>query len=279
MTICPWCAQESQSNTVCDWCKRPLDNVIARPPAGARNDLDFLREESDVHRFGTVKVVAVLVGAVAIGVLGFLLLKSPPEAGAEAPLVAERPNRTGDQPRPSGPRTVYQGGTLTVQLPPNRPTFWIQNFDSKSDLISNARWSQSSPRGVAQNTVTMAQYKSSAVRLQDVDLTVVNLSKGVKRAVGKAVIVNSTDKNVLFYRFELVWGAETYVMIPLEGNSSKLQPVYARELKPGGKTAVQIVSQKITNYPDGSPTAVRLWSWLAGSPDSSVDDYQIQLGR
>ena len=232
-----------------------------------------------MHRFGTIKVVAVLVGTVAIGVLGFLLLKPAPDPISEAGPVAERPNKDEGQQEFKQPRTVYSGGTLTIQLPPNRPTFWIQNFDPKSDLISNARWSQQSPRGVSQRTVSMAQYRSSAVRLQDVDLTLVNLSKGVKRAVGKAVIVNDTDKNVLFYRFELIWGMETYVMIPLEGNSAKLRPVYARELKPGGKVAVQIVSQKITDYPDGSPTAVRLWSWLAGAPDSSVDDFQIQLGR
>lgn len=247
------------------------------PPSSSRSDLDFLREEGDVHRFGAVKVAAVVVGAIAIGALGYLLFKPQTEPVAEAkPPVTQ--GETADTPPPFRRPANSPPGTSYVEIPPNRPSFWIRDFSTRGDLISNAHWDKS-PQSIKQSLVSMAQFQSQSVRIQDVDLTVVNLSRGTKRAVGKAMIVNGSGRNVIFYRFELLWGAETYVMVPLQGSATRLAPVYDRVLKPGQKASVQIVSSKITNYPDGSPTTVRLWAWLDGSPDSSVDDYQIQLGR
>lgn len=290
MTLCPWCGQQSQSDINCDWCKRPISSKMTTP-AQNRSELDFLREESEGSNVPIIRIAAGVICAVAIGVLMFILLKpaqqpepiaQAPASGDAAPSQSDLQNRRGGAARAAG---GGGGGTATLVSEPRyqaRPqNFWIQNWDpNTADLISNARgWRAQSPRAQGSADVTTNIGTDSKVRFEGVSMSLVALPGGQKRLVGKADIVNTSDKNVVDYRCEVAWGPYEYMAVPLEGTKSSLRIIQQRAIRPGKKVSVQLVSQKIKNNPSGAPTSVRLMAWLDGPPGNSMDEFQLQYGR
>lgn len=279
MTLCPWCGQQSPNDSVCDWCKRPIDRKVG-PPAGTRNDLDFLKEEGDGDRHPILRWVLIGACAVACGTALFFVLRGtnpPPDTVASA-------SQDGGPPRP--PQTTTPAGTLVSmpQFQNHRPDYWIQQWNSGNDLISNAAgngatWTRAAPmaRGSADMKVNVPM--NSPVKLENVVLRLVTLSNGDKRAVGKADIVNGTANNVIDYRLELVWADKDYTLMPLQGTNKALHQVYFKSLRPGKREMVQLVSLRIGQHPDGTPNTLRLTSWLDGNPGTAIDEYPIQFGH
>jgi hypothetical protein len=276
MTICPWCGQQTQSDSVCEWCKRPVDRKSG-PPPGTRNDLDFLREEADTDKYSIIRWAVVGVFAVACGAALFFMLRgsnSVPDSSSVA---------DGGPPKPT-PGAAAPSAQL-VSAPAfqaHRPDFWVQQWNNGADLISNAngpRWTTTAPTTRASASLTTNVSTNSPVKITNVVMSMVSLPGGLKRAVGRADIVNTSTRNVIDFRAELIWGANAYSMIALQGNNKSLHQVYDRALRPGKKIVVQLLSLKIKDHPMGSPNAVELTAFLDGSPGTAIDEYQLQLGR
>lgn len=275
MIICPWCGQQTQSDAVCDWCKRPLDRKIG-PPPGTRSDLDFLKDESEVDRYGILKIAAGAACAVAIGAALYFALFHPSSETA----VAQTGGAAQQTATPMVSSQTVPPARLVAQpqYQDHSEEFWLNNYD-----VSNARnggnWvnAQPTPRSTANVPVNFAN--NSPVKLENVEMTMIALPGNMKRVAGRADIVNTSDKNVIDYRLELVWAANDYSMMPLQGTQQALHQVYQRALRPGKKMAVQLVSLKIKNRPEGTPNAVRLTAWLDGNPGTAVDEYQLQFSH
>ncbi len=281
MVVCPWCGQNTQSDNVCDWCKRPIDRKIG-PPAGTRNDLDFLKEEADTERNNVIRWVLVGVCAVACGAALFFVLRGT----NPAPDTAEAQSPDGGPPRSQPVAQVTPAASARLvsmpEMQDHRPDYWIQQWNSGADLITNARgadWTRAAPMARGSADVKLNVPLNSPVKIQNVALTVITLPNGDKRAVGKADIVNSAPSNVIDYRIELVWADKDYTMMPLEGSNKALHQVYYKALRPGKRQTIQLVSLKIHQHPDGTPNAVRLTSWLDGNPGTAIDEYPIMFGH
>jgi len=278
MTVCPWCGQQSQSEINCDWCKRPIADRKFGPPVGARNDMDFLKEDGDGGERGNVLRFGIIgVGAVTLGALLFFLIRgtnSVPDDQLTAQQDGGPPRPAANAPAPSA--QLVSSPAFQV----HRSDWWVQQWNSGADIISNARdWTKNSPATRGSANVSTNKTISAPVKLNNVVLSMVALPNGEKRLVGRVDISNSTDRNVLDFRAELVWGDKDYQMIALQGDRKGMHQVYERALKPGQKMSVQLVSLKIKNHPDGTPNSVRLTSWLDGPPGISIDEYPIQLGH
>ena len=279
MTLCPWCGQQTQSDTVCDWCRRPIDRKIG-PPQGTRNDLDFLKDEAEPGGNSFLRWGLIGLCAVACGAALFFVLRGSGSSQEEA----ANPPTTTDHATSSSVGLVPTSSAASAklvsmpQMQDHRPDYWVRQWNNGSDLISNAR-TNSSP--MARGTADLAQavLPNSPVKLQGVTITLVSLANGDKRAVGKADIINSSKNNVIDYRVELVWAAKDYTMMPLEGTDKELHQVYYRSLRPGKREAVQLVSLKLHDYPEGSPNTLRLTAWLDGDPGTAIDEYPIQFGH
>lgn len=281
MIICPWCGQQSANDSVCDWCKRPIDRRIG-PPPGARNDLDFLKDESEVDRFGMMKIGAAVFCAVAIGaLLYFLFMRPSNDTVAQA---TGGPEQAEGRPQVSA-TNVPARLVAQPQYQSHPASYWVQQWNNGSDLISNAyqagstNWTKEQPATHAAASMPVNVPMNSPVRLQNVEVTLVSLPGGDKRVAGRADIYNGSDKNVIDYRVELVWGASDYTLMPLQGSDASLHQVYQKALRPGKHQVVQLVSLKIKNHPDGTPNSVRLTAWLDGNPGNAIDDYQLQFGH
>lgn len=251
--------------------------VTVRP----RNELDFLREESDNGHQTLIRVGAGVLCAIACGAFIFFGLK--PSGAAESKPVT----------------SVQDGGPARKQNVPTRArlvseprfvapversqSYWVQQWDVGGDLISNARggrnWTSTSPVGRTSAEVPARTVTQSLVKLDRVEMSLVALPNGYRRVVGRADVVNGSNKNVVDYRCELLWGPYEYAMIALQGNSKKLKPVDQLALKPGKRVSIQLVSQKIKGNPGGSPNTVRLTAWLDGEPGNNQDEYQLQFGH
>jgi hypothetical protein len=189
-------------------------------------------------------------------------------------------------PKPSAAVTRPTGGAQAklVSLPQmadHRPDYWVQQWNNGNDLISNARatWTRAAPMARGSADVKINVPLNSPVKVENVTLTLVTLSNGEKRAVGKADIVNNASSNVIDYRLELVWADKDYTMMPLEGTAQSLHQVYYKALRPGKRQQVQLVTLKIKEHPDGTPSSLRLTAWLDGSPGTAIDEYPIQFGH
>ncbi|MEA2551907.1 MAG: hypothetical protein QOJ65_83 [Fimbriimonadaceae bacterium] len=246
--------------------------------AGMRNDLDFLKEEGEPDRYGTLKIAAVVFSAVACGVLLFLMLRGP--AQAEPPPLGANEDGAPAQRAPSAvPATLVS----KPQYNSHTPDFWIRQWNSPRDVITNAPsgsgWTKTPVSPKTSATIPLTVYQNSPVKLDKVEMGLVALPGGYKRAVGKTDIVNSSKFNVIEYRVELIWAANEYSMMPLEGTRTRLHQVYQKSLRPGKRASIQLVSTMIKNNPDGTPNAVRLTAWLDGEPGTALDVYQLQFGR
>jgi len=249
------------------------------PSTTNRNDLDFLKDDGDNERGLYLRYGIIGIGAIAFGALMFFLIRGSGNPIPDDQLTA---NQDGGPPRPSVSAPAPSAKLVSAPaFETHRPDWWIQQWNSGSDLISNARgkWTQQSPIGHGSADVKTNVDTSGPVNMKNVILTMVSLEDGQKRIVGRADIVNLTDHNVLDFRGELVWGANTYLMIALQGDRDGMHQVYERALKPGQKISVQFVSLKIKDHPDGTPNALRLTSWLDGKPDISIYEYPIALGH
>lgn len=283
MTLCPWCGQQSQSDSNCDWCRRPIDRKVG-PPVGTKSDLDFLKEEGDGDRHTLLRWGLVGICAIACGAALFFVLR-----GSNSVPDTATANLDGGPPKPPPgkiPAPGTSGATARLvstppQLADHRPDYWVQQWNSGNDLITNAgsNWTKAAPmaRGSADMKTNVPM--NSPVKLENVSMTLVTLANGNKRAVGKADIVNGTKHNILDYRVELVWADKDFTMMPLEGSNKALHQVYYKTMRPGKRAAVQLVSLKISDHPDGSPNTLRLTAWLDGAPGTAIDEYPIQFGR
>lgn len=282
MVVCPWCGQNSHTDSVCEWCKRPIDRKMG-PPAGGRNDLDFLKEEGDHDRSPLLKWGLFGLIAIACAAILFFALRGAnpsPEAVANG-------NEDGGPPKPTVSVSTSNGGAKLVSMPQladHRPDYWIQQWDSGNDLISNARgtapsWTKAAPMARGSADVPINVPMNSPVKLENVAMTLMSLQNGFKRAVGKADIVNGSQNNVIDYRVELVWADKDYTMMPLEGTRKALHQVYFKSLRPGKRESINLVSLKIKQHPDGSPNTLRLTAWLDGAPGTAIDEYPIQFGH
>src|SRR5579885_520496 len=248
MTVCPWCGQQSQSDVNCDWCKRPMNDRRYGPPSAAanRNDLDFLKDESEVDRYTILRWGAVVACAIACGAALFFVLRgsSAPEAVANAQEDGGPPKPAADAPQPS----AHLVSAPAFQV--HNSDWWIQQWNSGKDIISNAgaEWTKAQPNPQDKAVVATNVNNNGPVRLQNVVMTMVALPNGQKRVVGRADVVNYSDRNVLDYRAELIWGANDIGMIALQGNDKGFHQVYERVLKPGKKMAVQLVSLKVKDH-------------------------------
>jgi len=280
MTLCPWCGQQSPNDTVCEWCKRPIDRKVG-PPAGARNDLDFLREDADGDRNPILRWVLVGACALACAVALFFVLRG---GSNPAPETVANGTQDGGPPKPTGPVSTGAASAKLVSMPQlqdHRPDYWIQQWNNGNDLISNAgaNWTKAAPMARGSADLKTNVPMNSPVKLENVVLRLVTLPNGDKRAVGKADIVNGTSNNVIDYRLELVWADKDYTLMPLEGTTKSLHQVYFKSLRPGKRQMVQLVSLRIGDHPDGSPNTLRLTSWLDGNPGTAIDEYPIQFGH
>jgi hypothetical protein len=277
MTLCPWCGQQTQADNVCDWCKRPIDRKAV--PAGARNDLDFLKEDGEGGHSSLLRWGAVGACAIACGVALFFVLRGSTN---DMPESVSANSRDGGPPRPPA-QTSPQATAKLVSMPQmasRRPEFWIQQWNNGNDIISNAAsWSNRAPTARGSADIKTNVPLNSPVKLEKVAMTLVTLQNGDKRAVGKADIVNGTQNNIIDFRLELVWADKDFALMPLEGTKKSLHQVYYKSLRPGKRMTVQLVSTKIKNRPDGSPNLLRLTSWLDGGPGTTIDEYPIQFGR
>jgi hypothetical protein len=270
MIICPWCGQQTKSDAICDWCKRPLDRKVG-PPPGTRNDLDFLKDESEVDRYGMLKIGARAACAVAIGAaLYFVFFHPSSDAVAQTAAAQEPPAQVSSVTVPPA-RLVGQ-----AQYQDHSEEFWINDYDT-SNARGGRNWMSAQPPAQGHANVPVNFPQNSPVKLQNVEMTMISLPGNKKRIAGRADIVNGSDKNVIDYRVELVWAANDYSMLPLQGTQQSLHQVYQRALRPGKKMAIQLVSTKIANGPEGTPNAVRLTAWLDGNPGTALDEYQLQF--
>ena len=114
------------------------------PPPGARNDLDFLKDESEGDKFGMVKIGAIAACAIAIGVVLYFVFAKP------ADTVAEAGSPQSDVPPPQASSTNVPGARLVAVQPqyeshPN--SYWIDVWNG--GLNSNARggsnWTNAQP--------------------------------------------------------------------------------------------------------------------------------------
>lgn len=272
MIICPWCGQQTSSDAICDWCKRPLERKPG-PPPGVRNDLDFLKDEAEVDRYGALKIAAGAACAVAIGAaLYFIFFHSPNDAVAQTAAAQEPPAQVTATSVPPA-RLVAQPAFQS-----RSEEFWINDYDT-SNAHGGGNWTTAQPPAHASATVPLNFPSNSVVKLQNVEMTMISLPNHMKRVAGRADIVNGSDKNVIDYRVELVWAANDYSMLPLQGTQQSLHQVYQRALRPGKKVGIQLVTSKIRNGPDGTPNAIRLTAWLDGSPGTALDEYQLQFSH
>jgi len=172
--------------------------------------LDFLKEDGDGDRNSMLRWGLVGVCAVACAAVLFFVLRG--SANAEPDIVANAA-QDGGPPKPNLTPAASAKLVSMPQMADHRPDYWIQQWNSGADLISNAginsaNWTKAAPMARGSADMKMNIPLNSPVRLQNVAITLVTLANGDKRAVGKADIVNGTKNNVIDYRVELVGRTE-----------------------------------------------------------------------
>jgi hypothetical protein len=271
MTLCTWCGQQSQSDIICDWCKRPLPT---RTATGGRAEIEFLRDgDDDKPNYLGFGIVAACVAVV--GVLLFFMLKGAgtsvsSSGGAESP----RPSAPATNTPPQRvPQPVSFGGgrgsPSSPALPPRSPGGTPLGGGGNNPPPTG-------PAARASGNIPINANIPRLVTIQKATFSIVNLPGGSKQLVGKLDMKNGSDRNVIDYRVELVWGTQIFPVTPVEGRGNNVRTMEQRVMRPQKNGSAQVMSQTITKPPDGSPYSIRLQAWLDGDPGMSVDEYLIR---
>lgn len=272
MTLCTWCGQQSQSDIICDWCKRPLPT---RTATGGRPEIEFLRDgDDDKPNYLGIGIVAACVAVV--GVLLFFMLRGAgtsvsSSGGASTPRASAPATNTPPQqvPQPVSFGAGRGAGATGSALPPRTPGGTPLGGGGVNAPPSG-------PAARASGNIPINANIPRLVTIQKATFSIVNLPGGSKQLVGKIDIKNGSNRNVIDYRVELVWGTQIFSINPVEGRGNNVRVLEQRVFRPQKNGSAQVMSQTINKPPDGSPYSIRLQAWLDDDPGMSVDEYLIR---